>query len=588
MMSDDKEDGEKLFSEKSTSQPPEAAKFIPDTETKNGVSPINVECIKSKFTGLTKEELLKYSKDPFWIRIRWTLFILFWIIWFIMLFGAIAVIIVTPKCKQADPPLWWQRSALYKTEVLTLPQKDGLVIDSLRRHIDHLKELGVETLVLKYVLNADLSAPLDVTNFTDVMPVLKSLDEFKTKIIDYAKEKDINVIIEFIPNSSSKNHVLFIRATSNETDFEDVYVWYPKNKEENTSNWKSVYGGSAWSKENNRYFLHQFLSNEPEFNFRNSRTLQLFNDTFLTWLNLGVKGFFLDRTEYLLEDANFEDEKVARNTSYTADQYGYYYHSNTFERPETTELLKNWSSIIKNQSGILGVSGGVGDDREIANFVFRPIFLPPNFNATQLNDDITRWKNSVDQPAWEWNCTKDVKQCFPEEAIDGLRIVSFLLPGTPVLKLGQEFGYDNVFHPNNNTINQELWQQVHANQSANPESHLNIVKELIKLREKPSITYGTFESTVLKNTNNSSSTVFAFTRIKSGNPGYLVAWNLGNESAVVNFDQFTTVPDDLIVVIKSGRVFGNQYPNKSRIFSSNVELPPKAAAVFSFVPKSQN
>lgn len=130
MMADDKEDGEKLFSpEKGTTfQASEAAKFIPEVETKNGVSPINVESIKTKFTGLTKEELMKYSKDPFWIRIRWTLFILFWVVWFIMLFGAITVIIVTPKCKQADPPLWWQRSALYKTDVLTLPQKDGVVI----------------------------------------------------------------------------------------------------------------------------------------------------------------------------------------------------------------------------------------------------------------------------------------------------------------------------------------------------------------------------------------------------------------------------------------------------------------------------
>ena len=52
------------------------------------------------------------------------------------------------------------------------------------------------------------------------------------------------------------------------------------------------------------------------------------------------------------------------------------------------------------------------------------------------------------------------------------------------------------------------------------------------------------------------------TRIKSGNPGYLVAWNLGNEKAIVNFTNFATVPDDLMIVLRSGHVFEDEYPLK--------------------------
>lgn len=30
------------------------------------------------FSGLNKEELMKYADDPFWVRLRWALFIIFW------------------------------------------------------------------------------------------------------------------------------------------------------------------------------------------------------------------------------------------------------------------------------------------------------------------------------------------------------------------------------------------------------------------------------------------------------------------------------------------------------------------------------
>ena len=38
---------------------------------------------------LTKSELMKYATDPFWVKLRWALFILFWLIWVGMLVSAV-------------------------------------------------------------------------------------------------------------------------------------------------------------------------------------------------------------------------------------------------------------------------------------------------------------------------------------------------------------------------------------------------------------------------------------------------------------------------------------------------------------------
>lgn len=61
---------------------------------------------------MTKEELMKYANDPFWVRLRWLLFILFWGLWVAMLAGAIAIIVYAPKCAAPTPLVWWKKGPL--------------------------------------------------------------------------------------------------------------------------------------------------------------------------------------------------------------------------------------------------------------------------------------------------------------------------------------------------------------------------------------------------------------------------------------------------------------------------------------------
>lgn len=57
---------------------------------------------------MTKEELMKYANDPFWQRLRWIFFILFWLLWAAMLAGAIYIILKAPKCSVAKPLSWYE------------------------------------------------------------------------------------------------------------------------------------------------------------------------------------------------------------------------------------------------------------------------------------------------------------------------------------------------------------------------------------------------------------------------------------------------------------------------------------------------
>lgn len=52
--------------------------------------------------GLTKDELMKYANEPFWIRLRNILFFSFWVVWVSILVAAIGYVVHSPGCKLAS------------------------------------------------------------------------------------------------------------------------------------------------------------------------------------------------------------------------------------------------------------------------------------------------------------------------------------------------------------------------------------------------------------------------------------------------------------------------------------------------------
>ena len=52
--------------------------------------------VENDYPALTKSELMEYAKDPFWVGLRWGLFIFFWLIWLTMLVASIVIIVMAP------------------------------------------------------------------------------------------------------------------------------------------------------------------------------------------------------------------------------------------------------------------------------------------------------------------------------------------------------------------------------------------------------------------------------------------------------------------------------------------------------------
>lgn len=75
---------------------------------------------ENAYAGMGKEELMKYANSPFWVRLRWLLFVTFWLSWFAMMFGALFIIFMTPKCSPSSKLTWYQKSPVYVINVASL------------------------------------------------------------------------------------------------------------------------------------------------------------------------------------------------------------------------------------------------------------------------------------------------------------------------------------------------------------------------------------------------------------------------------------------------------------------------------------
>jgi len=142
--------------------PPVANDMPPSYEETKGLTETNMPEVKidmkgdkpaepqDGFQGLTKEELMKYAADPFWVRLRWALFLLFWAVWVAMLVASVVIIVYAPKCPSPEPKEWWQKSPIYKVDLDTFPKKEEQLsaLANLEEALDYTVAQGFGTIYI--------------------------------------------------------------------------------------------------------------------------------------------------------------------------------------------------------------------------------------------------------------------------------------------------------------------------------------------------------------------------------------------------------------------------------------------------------
>src|SRR5262249_28136120 len=152
----------------------------------------------------------------------------------------------------------------------------------------------------------------DVSDYCDVDPLFGTLADFDALLAD-SHAKGLKVLIDWVPNHSSDRHPWFVESRSTrENPKRDWYVWHdPAPGGGPPNNWISAFpeGGSAWTFDDTtgQYYLHLFLPEQPDLNWRNPELVEAMHGTLRFWLDRGVDGFRMDVIHGIVKRADLAD-----------------------------------------------------------------------------------------------------------------------------------------------------------------------------------------------------------------------------------------------------------------------------------------
>ena len=119
----------------------------------------------------------------------------------------------------------------------------------------------------------------------------------------------------------------------------------------------------AWDARRHQYYLHNFLAEQPDFNFHNPEVRKWLLSTMRFWLERGVDGFRLDTVNFYFHDALLRDDPAdfRRKTQPEANPYGMQYHLFSKNQPENLAVPRGDAAAPRR---VRGARDGRRDGRE--------------------------------------------------------------------------------------------------------------------------------------------------------------------------------------------------------------------------------
>jgi alpha-glucosidase len=209
---------------------------------------------------------------------------------------------------------WWRGAVIYHVYPRSFADSNGDGIGDLpgiTARLEHIASLGVDAIWLSPFFTSPMKDfGYDVADYCDVDPMFGTLADFD-RLIERAHALGLRVIIDQVFSHTSDQHPWFRQSRSDRSNARaDWYVWAdPKPDGAPPSNWQSVFGGPAWAWDARRrqYYLHNFLTEQPDLNVHNPEVQEALLDCARFWLERGVDGFRLDAIDYAMHDPGLTD-----------------------------------------------------------------------------------------------------------------------------------------------------------------------------------------------------------------------------------------------------------------------------------------
>ncbi|HEY9881627.1 MAG TPA: alpha-amylase family protein [Leptolyngbyaceae cyanobacterium] len=374
--------------------------------------------------------------------------------------------------------LWYKNAIVYSLDVETFFDANGDGIGDfigLTQKLDYLAGMGVTCLwLLPFYPSPNRDNGYDVMDYYNVDPRLGTLGDFVEFMVQ-AKERGIRVIIDLVVNHTSNQHPWFQSARSDKNSpYHDYYVWV---NEPIKSDHEVVFPGvqeSIWDYEEQvgKYYLHHFYKEQPDLNIGNPAVREEICKIMGFWLALGVSGFRIDAAPFLIEPLGIEGARAEDLAAFIPTMHNFVTHRSSdaillaeanvppdqiplfFDNGQGMHML---FSFLLNQYAFLALA------RKEAHTLLEGFKILPEapadsqwLNFVRHHDELTldQLSEAERQEIFQVFAPQEHMQIYgrgirrrlpPMLENDRRRIeltysLLFSLPGTPLLRYGEEIG----------------------------------------------------------------------------------------------------------------------------------------------------
>ncbi len=214
---------------------------------------------------------------------------------------------------------WWRDAVVYQVYPRSFQDSNGDGIGDLEgliSRLDYLNDgtensLGVDAIWLSPTFPSPMKDfGYDVSDYRDVDPDFGTLATMD-RLIAESHRRGIKVLLDWVPNHTSDQHPWFLESrSSRDNPKRDWYFWRPAKPDGTLpNNWRSVFGGPAWTlaEETGEYYLHSFLREQPDLNWRNPEVEAAMHDVLRFWFDRGIDGFRIDVMGMIIKEPNLAD-----------------------------------------------------------------------------------------------------------------------------------------------------------------------------------------------------------------------------------------------------------------------------------------
>ncbi|WP_375397167.1 alpha-amylase family glycosyl hydrolase [uncultured Sphingomonas sp.] len=373
-----------------------------------------------------------------------------------------------------EPPLatmpWWQRGAVYQVYPRSFQDSDGDGVGDLagiERRLDHIASLGVDALWLSPIFPSPMADfGYDVADYCGVEPMFGDLATFDS-LLAAIHDRGLKLLLDFVPNHSSDRHPWFVASRSSRDDpRRDWYIWRdPAADGGPPNNWISDFGGSSWELDaaTGQYYLHAFLKEQPDLNWRNPELRAAMMDVLRFWLDRGVDGFRIDVLWHIVKAADLPHNPPNPDYGPHLGERDALLQLYSTDQPEAHAIAADFRTLADSYGDRVLIGEIFLPDDRLARWFGTPdrpeVHLPFNFHlietpwdAAVLGRVIADYEASI--PDWAWPNwvigSHDAARIAARLGEAQARVAAVLLltlRGTPTLYQGDEIGIGPVAIP---------------------------------------------------------------------------------------------------------------------------------------------